>query len=79
MNLAIEKIQVIFSEVLGVKSSEVTLATSMDNLPDWDSMKHLELIMGIESTFKASFEVHEILELNSVEKIINILKAKSLI
>lgn len=76
-NLA--KIQHLFSDVLNVKPEAISMESTMDNLDEWDSMKHLDLVMSIETAFGVSFEVNEIVELNTVEKIINILSVKKLI
>ncbi|MBC7713350.1 MAG: acyl carrier protein [Rhizobacter sp.] len=78
MDQDLVKIQRIFSEVLNVSADEISMDSNMDNVDEWDSMKHLELIMSIESEFEVSFEVHEIVELNSVEKILEILEEKRL-
>jgi acyl carrier protein len=72
----LSKIQEAFHETLGVPLEIVTEKTTIDNLPEWDSMKHMELIMSLESKFHVSFEVHEILLLNSVSKIIGVINNK---
>ncbi|MBC7430410.1 MAG: acyl carrier protein [Bacteriovorax sp.] len=76
MEHSLAKLQKIFSDILEINPEQVTERSTMDNLDEWDSMKHLELVMSIESEFNVSFEVHEIVELNTVEKIIEILEEK---
>lgn len=72
----LEKIKIAFHEVLGVSPEKVNENTTIDNLSEWDSMKHMELVMCLEAKFNVSFEVNEIVELNSVKKIINVINSK---
>lgn len=69
-------VQAIFAEVLDVNPREVTLQSTIDNLNGWDSMKHLELILAIEQKYQINFEPHEVILLNSVERIINSIEEK---
>ena len=72
----IDKIRESFNEVLQVPFNKVTDTTTMENLSEWDSMKHMELIMALENKFQVSFEINEIVELNSVKKIIETIQHK---
>ncbi len=73
----LEKIQSAFSEVFGVDSSIVTTETTINNLKEWDSLKHLQMIMKLESNFGVKFEMGEIAQMDSVQKIIEVLDSKS--
>ena len=67
----LDKIKESFNEVLNAPLEKVTIETTIDNLHEWDSMKHMELIMSLENKFDITFEINEIVELNSVKKIID--------
>lgn len=70
----LERLQKVFNKVFHIPIQFITYETSMQNLPVWDSMRHLELMMAIESEFAIEFEILEIAELVSIEKIIESLK-----
>ena len=69
-----EKVLEILKEVL--EDENVNIETSQENNSKWDSLRHLNLIVELESEFDVSFEPEEIAEMSSVKKIIAILKSK---
>ena len=69
-----EKVLEILNEVL--ESENVSNETSQLNNPNWDSLRHLNLIVELESEFDTTFEPEEIAEMTSVQKIIEVLKKK---
>lgn len=72
----LERLKNIFSKVLDTDAALITERTTIDNLSEWDSMKHLELIMEIEKEFNVEFAPHEIILMNTVERIMDKLKSK---
>lgn len=46
----------------------------MDELKDWDSISHVNLMLKIEKVFKIKLTASEFFELTSVKKILNRLK-----
>ena len=67
--LMFEKLQKIFADVLEIDKDQVKQDSTIDNLSGWDSMKHLELILEIEKIFQVEFLPHEMILLNTVERI----------
>ena len=57
----------IMAAVFSVTEGAITDKTSMDNLSQWDSMKHLNLVLCIEDEFQISLSEEQILEMLSVE------------
>jgi acyl carrier protein len=53
-----------------VLKCEVSKKTSRENTPQWDSLKHIEVIFAIEDELGHLFSEVELAELNSVERII---------
>lgn len=72
----LNELKEIFTEVLDVDPAAVTERSTIENLPGWDSMKHLELVLAIENKFSINFEPHEVILLNSVERIMNAISTK---
>ena len=51
--------------VLGVSPGDINDDSSMDNLNEWDSVKHLNLVLAIEEVFGVSMTEEQSLEMLS--------------
>ena len=69
-----QKVICILKEVL--EDDNVTIKTSRENNSAWDSLRHLNLVVELESEFDYSFEPDEISRMKSVIDIISILSNK---
>lgn len=49
----------------------ITIDSTMENTEEWESVSHIQLIFEIEEAFEIQFEAEEIVELDSIEKIID--------
>lgn len=65
------------ADVLGVPVEEISPASSRKNTPEWDSFKHVEVIMAIESEFDARFSVEEIEAFKSCGDILRAIAARA--
>lgn len=45
---------------------KISLDYSMDDIPEWDSFKHIELIIAIEEKFKIQLEYTDTTEMVSI-------------
>ena len=54
----------ILKEVFQIE--EVDLNFSMDEIPEWDSFKHYELIVVVENEFKIKLEDVDTIEITSI-------------
>lgn len=45
---------------------KISLNLSMDDIPEWDSFKHIELIIAIEEEFKIKLEYTDTTEMTSI-------------
>lgn len=45
---------------------------------EWDSLKHISIVAHLEMSFGVFFEPEEIVQMNSTEEIVKILKKKGL-
>lgn len=59
---------------LKIPTSRVSDDTSMKNTPEWDSLKHMELILAIEEHYKITLTGDEIADMVSAKAITDILK-----
>ena len=73
----LELIQKTFQEVFQVEPNQIHLDTTVENLPEWDSLRHLELVTKLEENLGHKFSMGEIVELNSIAKILEIVEQKA--
>jgi|TARA_B100001079_G_scaffold158373_1_gene135779 acyl carrier protein len=58
------RLEKILKEVFQIE--EVNLNFSMDEIPEWDSFKHYELIVAVENEFKIKLEDVDTIEITSI-------------
>ncbi len=68
-----EKYNQAFIESLGVDEDQLN-GLSYQDVPAWDSVGHMGLISEIEDAFDIQFETDDIVDFNSYEKGIELLK-----
>jgi acyl carrier protein len=69
----------IFGRVMNVGASEVSMETSPDTLDNWDSLRHMNLVMALEEELNVTFNEDEVLNMLSVQAIVNTLTSKGLV
>jgi acyl carrier protein len=55
---------------------ELTYETTSDDVPEWDSMSHVALVVEIEAYFDIQFPIIEIEELKSVSELVQAIENK---
>jgi len=66
-----EKLNNIIKEVLGVDAVE---DLSMDTVPSWDSLRHIQLLAKIEQVFKVEIDFQDTLAMTNLKSIRKILE-----
>ena len=66
----------IMRRVFGDPTLEVTPATTADDVPGWDSMNHITLVVEAENRFGVQFLTAEIESLRSVGAFLALIAAK---
>jgi len=69
-----EKIQNVVASTLKVTPDKITRETSDKDLVAWDSLAHVNLMMGLEQTFDLFLEVEDFTQLTSVPAILEYLR-----
>ncbi|MBR1785734.1 MAG: acyl carrier protein [Paludibacteraceae bacterium] len=75
-NEIFEKLQNIFRSVMKNSALQITFETTPNDLAEWDSLAHAQLITEIESAFNVKFSLIEMLDLDNVSSIVKLLKQK---
>jgi acyl carrier protein len=65
----LDRIRVLIAQTVRVPEERVTSDSSMDTLPEWDSVAHVNLMMSLEQEFDLLLEVEEFETLTSVRAI----------
>ena len=64
--LSIDLSQVEFGRTESLDIEKISLDFSMEDIPEWDSFKHIELIIAIEKEFKIKLEHTDTIEMVSI-------------
>lgn len=67
-----ETILKIFSEVLNIPKSELSMPGKRIEFENWDSLVHLQLVMTLEEKFNIKLKTDEVIEMESIQKCIEI-------
>ncbi|MCQ2140441.1 MAG: acyl carrier protein [Bacteroidales bacterium] len=70
-NKVLAEVQDIFRDVLDEEEIVLTDATSADDIEEWDSLSHIQLIVAIEKHFKIKFTSKEILSWKNVGELVD--------
>ena len=72
-NEVIERLNDIFRDVFGDDSITVNEATTSDDIEDWDSIEHINLIGTVEDEFGLRFRMREVSGMKNVGEMIDII------
>ena len=76
MKCDLDSVKIILIELFPNYEDEVTEGTSADDIPVWDSMNHLNLMMVIQDKFNINLDFSDIISINSIRDIINTVNSK---
>ena len=68
----INRLSNVFNEILGGNKFELTI--TMDEVSEWDSLKHIQLLSSIEEAFGIEIQFEDALEMISVKSIMSKIK-----
>jgi len=70
------KVQDIFRDIFDEDDLVITDSTSSDEIEDWDSLNHINLVSAIEKEFKIRFALGELQTLKDVGAMIDLMVKK---
>ena len=71
-------IQDIFRDIFDVDDLVISNTTNSDEIEDWDSLNHINLVSAIEKEFKIKFALGELMMLKDVGDMIDLMMTQKL-
>lgn len=68
----------LLADVFGLRPSEITETLTKDDIDSWDSLKQMDLVMSLERTYNIQLDIRDIIQMVSVDSIINVIKKKGI-
>ena len=69
-----EKVYQILGQVMNVPIKEINEESSPDTIEDWDSLRHMNLVLALEEEFSVQFTDLQIIEMLNVSLIMVAIK-----
>jgi acyl carrier protein len=76
MDEILEEVNEIFKDVLDNDDIKLTSDTIADDIEEWDSLTHIQLIVAIEKHFKIRFKASEITSYKNVGEMVEGIREK---
>lgn len=70
------QIQSVASEVLNDGSLVLSEGTTASEVPGWDSLTHVQIVVGVESAFGIRMSSTEVAQLENVGSLIDVVQAR---
>lgn len=68
-----DRIKKVMADVLGIDEASITESSSPDTIKNWDSLRHMNLIVALEEEFDVQFDETEMAEMTSFTAIVQAL------
>lgn len=70
------RLNTVFQDVFDDESIHVTDATTADDIEDWDSFEHINLVVAVEKEFGIKFSMGQTNKLKNVGEMVDIILSK---
>ena len=71
-----EQLNEVFQDVFDDESITVTETTTANDIDDWDSLEHINLINSVEQKFGIKFDMGQIVTMKNVGEMANIIQSQ---
>lgn len=71
-----EKLNEVFRDVFDDEDIMVTEATTADDIEDWDSLEHINLLAAVEQEFGMKFNMGQVVSMKNVGEMAEIIMSK---
>ena len=73
---AYEKLNGVFRDVFDDEEIVVADATTANDIEDWDSLEHINLVVAVEKCFGIKFNMGEVAKLKNVGEMMDLILSK---
>ena len=74
----LSNVQDIFRDIFDVEDLVISNTTNSDEIEDWDSLNHINLVSAIEKEFKIKFALGELMTLKDVGAMVDLMMTEKL-
>ncbi len=71
-----EKLNTVFCDVFDDEEIEVSETTTADDIEDWDSLEHINLMAAVEKEFAIKFTMGQIVSMKNVGEMVTLILSK---
>ena len=76
MTTSLAELGSVFKQVFDDDSIELTRETTADDIDDWDSLTHMNLVIALELKFKIKFALGELQRMKNVGDMLDLVNRK---
>jgi len=69
-----DRTKIILAQVFDISSDKINDESSIYTIGNWDSFRHMHMVLALENEFKIEFSQQQVVEVINYTKIINVLK-----
>jgi acyl carrier protein len=69
-----QKLREVIANTFGIKADEITDDASPDTIDEWNSLKHMDLVLALENAFDIEFADEEVGEIINYQLIKSVLE-----
>ena len=73
-----ERLTGIFRDLFDDDTIVITPQLTADDVAEWDSLRHIQLILAVQRAFKVKFSAAETANLKNVGELVSLIRAKTL-
>ena len=68
---AFEKLNAVFRDVFDDENITVNDSTTADDIEDWDSLSHINLVESVEDEFEVKFSMKDVVKMKNVGEMVD--------
>lgn len=68
-----EMLDEVFQDVFDDEDIHVGPETTADDIEDWDSLEHINLVVAVENKFGVKFNMGEVVEMKNVGEMVDVI------
>ncbi len=71
-----EKLDEVFQDVFDDDEIHVSAETTANDIEDWDSLEHINLVVAVEAAFGIKFNMNEVVSFQNVGEMVDVIEQR---